>query len=99
VLESMIIIISISFWDDWVLGKTLWKPFNLGSDWLQVVCGLIHADVNGPMSVMSPQGSKYYVCFNEDYNNYPRLSSTNSTINFPIVYVRSQMNFRLLVPQ
>ena len=37
----------------------------------KVVGELIHADVNGPMSVKSLRGAKYYVCFKDDYSKYP----------------------------
>jgi hypothetical protein len=50
------------------LGNGLWKTFTLRSDRTQDVDGLIHADVNGPVSVKSFQGAKYYLCFKEDYS-------------------------------
>jgi len=55
------------------MGKTLWKPFIPRCNKLQLVGGLIHADVNGPISVKSLQGAKFYVCFNDDYSTYRRI--------------------------
>jgi hypothetical protein len=61
------------FWDGCVLGKALWKPFTPRSDRSQMVGRLIHADFNGPMSVRSFKGAKYFLGFKDHYNNYRRL--------------------------
>jgi hypothetical protein len=49
------------FSDGSVLGKAHRKPFTPRSDRAQVISELIETDVNGPMSVESMRGSKFYV--------------------------------------
>ena len=58
------------FSDGCVLGKAHRKPFTPWLDRSQAVGELIHADVNGPMSVKSLRIAKYYVCFKNDYRNF-----------------------------
>jgi hypothetical protein len=62
------------FFEGCVLGKALWKPFIPRSVQTQEIGELIHADINVPMSVKSLQGEKYYLCFNDDYSKYRRVS-------------------------
>jgi hypothetical protein len=59
-----------SFSDGCVLGKAHRKPFTPWSDRSQGVGELIHADVNGPMSLKSLRGTKNYMCFKNDYRNF-----------------------------
>jgi len=79
-----------------VLGKGHWKPFIPRSNRSQIVGEQIHANVNGPMSLKSLRGAKYYVCFKDDYIKYCRVSSSRKRMKFPSIYASSQMKCRLL---
>jgi len=59
-----------SFSDGCVLCKVHLKPFTPWSDRSHAIGELIHADVNGPMSVKSLRGAKYYICLKNDYRNF-----------------------------
>lgn len=62
-----------SFCDGCVLGKSHRKPFHVRTDRPQAVGELINADVNGPMSIDSINGFRYYVAFKDDYSKFVRI--------------------------
>lgn len=61
------------FCDGCVLGKSHRKPFHSRVNRPTAVGELIHADVNGPMSVDSIDGFRYYVVFKDDYSQFVRI--------------------------
>jgi len=71
------------------LGKAYTKPFTPRSDRSDIISELIHADVNGPISVKSLRSAKYCVCFKDDYSKYRKVSSSRKRMRFPSVYSRS----------
>ncbi|GLV44126.1 hypothetical protein CBL_21279, partial [Carabus blaptoides fortunei] len=56
-----------------VLGKSHRKPFYSRQDRPQVVGELINSDVNGPMSIDSINGFRYYVVFKDDFSRFVRI--------------------------
>lgn len=62
-----------SFCDGCVLGKSHRKPFRSRDERPVTVGEVIHADVNGPMSVNSINGFRYYVVFKDDYSRFVRI--------------------------
>uniref|UniRef100_A0ABD2WUZ7 Integrase catalytic domain-containing protein n=1 Tax=Trichogramma kaykai TaxID=54128 RepID=A0ABD2WUZ7_9HYME len=62
-----------SFCDGCVMGKSYRKPFSPRQERAQKVGELIHSDVNGPMSMNSIHGFKYYVVFKDDFSRYTRI--------------------------
>jgi len=61
------------FFDGSVLGKALWNIYTPRSVRSQVFRELIHADVNGPISVKWLQVSKYCVCIKDGYSKCRRV--------------------------
>ncbi|CAB0034441.1 unnamed protein product [Trichogramma brassicae] len=62
-----------SFCDGCVLGKSHRKPFNARQERAKSVGEIINSDVNGPMSMNSYHGFKYYVVFKYDFSRYTRI--------------------------
>lgn len=62
-----------SFCDGCVLGKSHQKPFHMRKGLPQTDGELINADVNGPMSVNSINGFRYYVVFKDDCSGFVRI--------------------------
>ncbi|KAF8774799.1 Copia protein like [Argiope bruennichi] len=61
------------FCDGCALGKAHRKPFKSRPYRAMSIGEIINADVNGPMSVDSFSGARYYVCFKDDYSKYRRI--------------------------
>lgn len=59
-----------AFCDGCVLGKSHRKPFHPHRDRPDAVGELINADVNGPMSIDSINGFRFYVAFKDDYSRF-----------------------------
>ena len=59
--------------DGCMLGKMHRLPFKRRENRATQVGELIHADVNGPMSKNSLGGSRYYVCFTDDFSKFRRI--------------------------
>jgi hypothetical protein len=63
--------------DGCIRGKAHRKPFTTRSDRSQIVGMLINSDVDGPMSVESPRGARYYICIKDDNSKYRRAFFIN----------------------
>lgn len=61
------------FCDGCVLGKAHRKPFKSRPYRATSVGEVINADVNGPMSVESLNGARYFVCFKDDFSKFRRI--------------------------
>ncbi|KAF8777456.1 Retrovirus-related Pol polyprotein like [Argiope bruennichi] len=61
------------FCDGCALGKAHRKPFKSRPYRAMSIGEIINADVNGPRSVDSFSGARYYVCFKDDYSKYRRI--------------------------
>jgi len=59
------------------------------TDRSQVIGELIHAHVNGPMSVKSLLCAQHCVCFKDSYSKYRSFSSSSRRMKFPSVHTRS----------
>lgn len=59
--------------DGCALGKMHRLPFKKRPCQSEDTAELIHADVNGPMKTTSLGGSRYYVCFKDDFSKYRRI--------------------------
>lgn len=62
-----------TFCDGCVLGKSHRKPFRTRLDRPNVVGELINADVNGPMTIESINGFRFYVAFKDDFSQFVRV--------------------------
>ena len=62
-----------SFCDGCALGKMHQMPFRSRPPQANSVGELIHADVNGPMSVPSLNGSRYFLCLKDDFTKFRRI--------------------------
>ena len=63
-----------NFCDGCALGKMHRLPFNKNRVNRPTVTGeQIHADVNGPISMKSLGGARYYVCFKDDFSKFRRV--------------------------
>jgi hypothetical protein len=65
----------------------------------QVISELIHAYVNGPISVKVLRCAQYCVCFKDSYIKFHRFSSSSWIMKFPSVYTSSWMKCQLLVTE
>jgi len=65
--------VTSDFCDGCALGKAHRKPFKPRPNRATSVGEVINADVNGPMSVDSFTGARYFVCFKDDYSKYRRI--------------------------
>lgn len=54
-------------------GKMHKLPFRTRSNRLQTVWDFINTDFNGPMTIASLSGARYYVCFKDDYSKLRKL--------------------------
>ena len=59
--------------DGCALGKMHKLSFKNRTSQSEEVGDLIHADVNGPMRTISLGGSRYYVCFKDDYSKFRKI--------------------------
>lgn len=62
-----------TFCDGCALGKAHRKPFYPRTERSHVVGETINCDVNGPMSVSSLNGERYFVLFKDDYSKFRRI--------------------------
>lgn len=62
-----------NFCSDCVLGKMSRKPFPLSESQTTRVAELIHADVCGPMEIVSIGKSRYFLLFKDDFSGYLKI--------------------------